>query len=60
MSNKPIIIESQLDCRATASLNSEVENDLNQPDVPMSELIASLEDTDENKDEQDSSTGTSS
>lgn len=60
MSNKPIIIQSQLDCRATASLSSEIENELNKPDLPMSELIASLEETDENKDEQDSSTGISS
>jgi hypothetical protein len=56
MSNKPITIESHLDCRATASLKSEIENEINKPDIPMSELLGSLEDNDENKDEQDSST----
>jgi hypothetical protein len=56
MSNKPITIESHLDCRATASLKSEIENEINKPDIPMSELLGSLEDKDEDKDKQGSST----
>jgi hypothetical protein len=43
------IIETQLDCRATASLRSEIAEDLSQPDKPMSELLSETEDESNNK-----------
>jgi hypothetical protein len=43
------IIETQLDCRATAALNESVLADLSKPDLPMSDLLKE-DDSDESKD----------
>jgi hypothetical protein len=44
-------IETQLDCRATASLNSQIAEDLSHPDKP---LLSLLEDTKEQDESEDS------
>jgi hypothetical protein len=50
------IIETQLDCRATAALNESVLADLSKPDLPIANLLNVKEDdTDESKDEQSAS-----
>lgn len=46
------LIETQLDCRATASLSSEIAEDLSKPDKPMNELLS--ETKDDTKDESES------
>jgi|LakMenE01Jun11ns_1017448.scaffolds.fasta_scaffold9886972_2 hypothetical protein len=48
-------IETQLECRATASLRSEIAEDLSKPDRPISDLISNekekdQEETDESND----------
>ena len=43
------IIETQLDCRATANLRSEIAEDLSKPDKPMNELLSEI--VDESKDQ---------
>lgn len=47
---KKTTIETQLDCRATASLRSEIAEDLSKPDKPMTDILSQ---EDENKDESD-------
>jgi hypothetical protein len=43
-------IETQLDCRATANLRSEIVEDLSKPDKPIKDLIMETEkETDESK-----------
>lgn len=53
---KKTIIETQLECRATASLRSEIAEDLSKPDRPITDILSKKdEDTDESDDiEQDS------
>ena len=48
------IIETQLDCRATAALNESVLADLSKPDLPISNLLNVKEDEkdDESENEQ--------
>jgi hypothetical protein len=43
------IIETQLDCRATAALNESVLADLSKPDLPMSDLLKEDDDESKNK-----------
>lgn len=52
-------IETQLDCRATANLRSEIAEDLSKPDRPIKDLIMESEkekeaDESEDNDEQGS------
>ena len=50
------IIETQLDCWATAALNESVLADLSKPDLPIADLLNVKEDTtDESKNEQSAS-----
>lgn len=50
------LIETQLDCRATAALNNSVLADLSKPDLPMDQIISKEEEAeDESKDEQSAS-----
>lgn len=53
---KKTIIETQLECRATASLRSEIAEDLSKPDRPIADILSKKdEETDESDDiEQDS------
>lgn len=37
---KEIPIETQLDCRATASLRSEIAEDLSKPDRPIADILS--------------------
>lgn len=46
------LIETQLDCRATAALNESVLADLSKPDLPMSDLLKEDEKDDESQNEQ--------
>lgn len=46
------IIETQLDCRATAALNESVLADLSKPDLPMADLLKEDEKDDESQNEQ--------
>jgi len=50
--NKPKTIETQLECRATASLRNEIAEDLSKPDKPLSEILdkEGTEDESENND----------
>lgn len=49
-------IETQLDCRATASLQNQIESDLNQKDKSLASLLSNKEkDTEEDNDETKSS-----
>lgn len=43
-------IETQLDCRATANLRSEIAEDLSKPDRPMTDILSKK---DEDKDESE-------
>ena len=46
-------IETQLDCRATASLQQEIESDLNQSDKPLASLLSNnTKDTEEDSDDE--------
>ena len=45
---KKTTIETQLECRATASLRSEVADDLSKPDKPIIDILSQ---EDEDKDE---------
>lgn len=47
---KKTTIETQLDCRATASLRSEIAEDLSKPDKPMNDILSK---EDEDKDESE-------
>lgn len=49
------LIETQLDCRASAALNESVLADLSKPDLPMDQLISKEEAEDAFKDEQSTS-----
>ena len=49
------LIETQLDCRATASLQESALADLSKPDLPMSNLLKEDTKDDESQDEQSSS-----
>lgn len=53
---KKTTIETQLECRATASLSGEIAEDLSKPDRPITDILSQKdEDTDESDDiEQDS------
>jgi hypothetical protein len=46
------IIETQLDCRATAALNESVLADLSKPDLPIANLLKEDEKDDESENEQ--------
>jgi hypothetical protein len=46
------IIETQLDCRATAALNESVLADLSKPDLPIANLLKEDEKDDESQDQQ--------
>ncbi len=49
-------IETQLDCRATASLQQQIESDLNQTDKSLASLLSTKDkDTEEDNDETKSS-----
>lgn len=49
-------IETQLDCRATASLRSEIAEDLSKPDRPMTDILSTKdEDKDESEDQHHNS-----
>lgn len=54
---KKTTIETQLDCRATATLRSTIADDLSKPDKPISALLDNTEakETDESEDNQSSS-----
>lgn len=46
-------IETQLDCRATASLQQQIESDLNQSDKSLASLLSdNTEDTNEDSDDE--------
>jgi hypothetical protein len=46
-------IETQLDCRATASLQQQIESDLNQSDKSLASLLSdNTEDTNEDSDDK--------
>ena len=46
-------IEPQLDCRATASLQTQIESDLNQKDKSLASLLSNKDkDTEEDSDEE--------
>lgn len=47
---KKTTIETQLDCRATASLRDKIAEDLSKPDKPIDSLLSNK---DENKDESE-------
>jgi len=47
---KKTSIETQLDCRATASLRSEIAEDLSKPDRPIADILSKK---DEDKDESE-------
>jgi hypothetical protein len=49
------IIETQLDCRATAALNESVLADLSKPDLPIANLLKEDEKDDESQDQQNCS-----
>ena len=50
------LIETQLDCRASAALNESVLADLSKPDLPMDQLISKEEEAEDAfKDEQSTS-----
>jgi hypothetical protein len=54
---KKTTIETQLDCRATATLRSTIADDLSKPDKPISELLDNTDakETDESEDNESSS-----
>jgi hypothetical protein len=54
---KKTTIETQLDCRATATLRSTIADDLSKPDKPISALLDNTEakETDESEDNESSS-----
>jgi hypothetical protein len=54
---KKTTIESQLDCRATATLRSEIAEDLSKPDKPIVDILSKDEgeETDESQDESNNS-----
>jgi hypothetical protein len=54
---KKTTIETQLECRATASLRSKVADDLSKPDKPMADILSPKdnEDTDESENNKSSS-----
>lgn len=45
-------IETQLDCRATASLQTQIESDLNQKDKSLASLLSKDKDTEEDNDDE--------
>ena len=49
------LIETQLDCRATAALNESVLADLSKPDLPIADLLKGDEKDDESQNEQNCS-----
>ena len=51
---KKQLIETQLDCRATAALNESVLADLSKPDLPIADLLKE-DHNDESKDQQSAS-----
>ena len=51
------IIETQLDCRATAALNESVLADLSKPDLPIDNLIKKEEDKEDESTDQHGSGG---
>jgi hypothetical protein len=51
--NSNQIIETQLDCRATASLKQDIVKDLSMPDRPIDELL--LKTKEDHKDESEKS-----
>jgi len=54
---KKTTIETQLECRATASLRSEVADDLSKPDKPMADILSPKES--EAKDESENNESSS-
>ena len=49
------LIETQLDCRATAALNESVLADLSKPDLPIAYLLKEDQKDDESQNEQNCS-----
>lgn len=48
-------VETQLDCRATASLQFSVVEDLSKPDKPLASILEDVEEKDESKNNASSS-----
>ena len=53
---KKTSIETQLDCRATASLRSQIAEDLSKPDRPITDILSN-QDTQEESDESQNQHG---
>jgi hypothetical protein len=54
MKNKKQIVDSMLECRATAELRKEIALDFSMPDKPILDLLSNLMDGSENEEKDES------